>query len=97
MKWLGCAQKTFPEKDQFAGEIEYFSNCVIQNKVIEPDGNEGQVDVAIIEAIYKSAKIGKPVKVDAHKTAARPKLSQKLSKPAHKPVKPVNAPSPAVS
>ena len=90
-------KKTFPMKDQFAAEIEYFSDCVLNDKVIEPNGSEGEVDVAIIEAIYKSARVGKPIKVNVHKEGSTPKLRQKIARPPHGKIKTVNAPSPSVN
>src|SRR5690606_33872647 len=46
----------FPKQDQFGAEIEYLSDCIIQNRVPEPSGVEGLTDLHIIEAIEKSAQ-----------------------------------------
>lgn len=54
-------EQTFDEVDQFAGEIVYFSNCILQDKVPEPSGIEGLQDVRIVEAIYRSGRDGRPV------------------------------------
>jgi len=52
-------EKTFDEVDQFAGETKYFSDCVLDNKEPEPDGEEGLCDVCVIKAIEKSIVSGK--------------------------------------
>src|SRR5260370_8795537 len=46
--------RTFPKRDQFAAELTYFSNCILQDKQPEPSGVEVPADVHIIEAIYHS-------------------------------------------
>ncbi|RFZ84237.1 gfo/Idh/MocA family oxidoreductase [Mucilaginibacter terrenus] len=51
------------EKDQFATEMDYFSHCVIYNKKPFTPGEEGLQDHLIMEAIYKSAEEGRPVKL----------------------------------
>jgi len=47
-------QKKFPETDQFAGQTEYFSKCIIEGTDPEPDGEEGLRDVRVCEAIKHS-------------------------------------------
>ena len=59
------AEKSFPRRDQFAAEIAYFADCILNDTDPEPDGWEGLQDVQIIEAIYKSAKSCMPVKLQA--------------------------------
>lgn len=51
------------EKDQFGTEMDHFSDCVINNKRPYSPGGEGLQDHIIMEAIYQSAKEGKPVKI----------------------------------
>jgi glucose-fructose oxidoreductase len=48
-------KKRFGKRDQFAAEIEYFSDCVLRGRQPEPSGREGANDVRIIEALYASA------------------------------------------
>jgi len=71
---------TFPAHDQFAPEIVYFSNCIIKNKNPEPSGVEGQTDVAIIEAIYSSAKKGKVVTLKDFHKKKRPSMKQSIKR-----------------
>jgi len=53
--------QTFPPSNQFAAELSYFSSCIIEDRQPEPSGIEGLQDVRIIEAIYRSARDGRPV------------------------------------
>ena len=49
------------ETDQFGAETRYFSECILQGRDPEPDGLEGQNDVAIMAAIEKSLATGRMV------------------------------------
>lgn len=53
-----------PEKDQFAAEMDHFSDCIINNKEPHAKGEEGLQDHVIMEAIYQSAREGKPIKLN---------------------------------
>lgn len=52
---------SFEPTDQFAAEISYFSGCILQDRPPEPSGIEGLQDVRLVEAIYRSARDGRPV------------------------------------
>lgn len=52
---------SFEPTDQFAAEISYFSSCILQDRQPEPSGIEGLQDVRLVEAIYRSARDGRPV------------------------------------
>ncbi len=52
------------EKNQFAAEMDHFSECIIKNEKPYTPGEEGLQDHIIMEAIYQSAREGKPVKID---------------------------------
>jgi predicted dehydrogenase len=52
---------SFEVSDQFAAEISYFSTCILQDRAPEPSGIEGLQDVRLVEAIYRSARDGRPV------------------------------------
>jgi predicted dehydrogenase len=56
-------KKTFPKSDQFAGEMDYFSRCIIENQEPEPSGAEGLADVRIIGAANESARRGRTIKL----------------------------------
>jgi predicted dehydrogenase len=51
------------EKNQFGTEMDHFSECIILNKHPFTPGEEGLQDHLIMEAIYQSAREGKPVKI----------------------------------
>lgn len=51
------------DKNQFALEMDHMAECVLQNKTPYTPGEEGLQDQKIMEAIYLSAKTGKPVKL----------------------------------
>jgi predicted dehydrogenase len=51
------------ENNQFAAEMDHFSDCVIKNLKPFTPGEEGLQDHIIMEAIYESAREGKPVKI----------------------------------
>ena len=52
-----------PDKQQFALEMDHMAECVRNNKTPYTPGEEGLQDQRIMEAIYKSAREGKPVKL----------------------------------
>ena len=56
-------QPTNPDKQQFALEMDHMAQCVRNNQQPYTPGEEGLQDQRIMEAIYKSAKEGKPVKL----------------------------------
>jgi glucose-fructose oxidoreductase len=75
-------EESFSAGDQFAAEIIYFSDCVLNNKEPEPSGEEGLADVRIIRAIYESVQTGKPVQLEAFKRQQRPGAEQIIERPA---------------
>jgi glucose-fructose oxidoreductase len=78
--------KTFPARDQFAAEILYFSDCVLEDRVPEPSGEEGLADVRVLRAIERSAESGRPVKLSPFARDQRPDLKQEIRRPlAEKP------------
>jgi predicted dehydrogenase len=89
--------KSFPKRDQFAPELIYFSDCILQNKDPEPDGREGLIDVRIIEALYRSAQQGVPVKIRSEVPRKRPTRSQQIVKPGVDMPKLVKASRPSTS
>lgn len=56
-------QHKISDKDQFATEMDHFSECILENKAPFTPGEEGLQDQKIMEAIYQSAREGKPVKL----------------------------------
>jgi predicted dehydrogenase len=75
-------EKVFPKHDQFAAELTYFADCILTGKDPEPDGWEGMADVQIVEAIYRSAQSGAPVRLEPLQRAKkRADLSQEIARP----------------
>ncbi|MBD8554183.1 Gfo/Idh/MocA family oxidoreductase [Rhizobium sp. CFBP 8762] len=50
--------------NQFASEIDHMADCVLKNLKPRTPGEEGVQDHKIMDAIYKSAETGQPVKLD---------------------------------
>ncbi|HEY3119408.1 MAG TPA: Gfo/Idh/MocA family oxidoreductase [Vicinamibacteria bacterium] len=74
-------QRTYPQRDQFAAELVYFSECVLKGSEPEPSGDEGLADVRIIEALYRSAETGRPVRLTPTARAERPTPAQEIRRP----------------
>jgi len=55
--------RSLPQRDHFQLEMDHFSECVQTNKEPLTPGEEGLKDMRIIEAIYQSAREGKPIKL----------------------------------
>ena len=75
-------KQTFRKRGQFAPELEYFSNCILNDLTPEPSGREGVADVRIIEAIYRSANRHRVVKIAPLPQTQRPTMRQTKQKPA---------------
>ena len=74
-------RKTTSKRDQFAPELLYFSDCIIKDRSPEPSGEEGLQDVRIVQALYESSRIGKPVKIRPSKKRQRPVGRQRITRP----------------
>jgi glucose-fructose oxidoreductase len=78
-------KQVFKKRDQFAPELVYFSDCILNDKQPEPSGQEGLADVRVVEALLKSAETNRPVSIAQVNLTQRPNRSQEISK---KPIKP---------
>jgi predicted dehydrogenase len=56
-------ERVFAEQDQFAGQLSYFSDCVLKGEDPAPSGEEGWADVRIIRALLRSAETAQSVKL----------------------------------
>jgi len=74
-------ERRFAKRDQFAPELLYFSDCVVQNGTPEPGGDEGLADVRVIRALYRSAETGRPVALEPFAKRSRPSLEQEIRRP----------------
>ena len=52
-----------PEVDQFGGETEYFSACILDGRDPEPDGEEGVLDMIVLAAIERAIETGQVQKL----------------------------------
>jgi len=57
-------ERIFKTRDQLAAEFAYFSDCILQNKNVEPSGEEGLIDIQIIRALYQSIATGSFVEIN---------------------------------
>jgi glucose-fructose oxidoreductase len=71
----------YAKRDQFAPELLYFSDCIIADREPEPSGDEGLADVRVIEALYKSARSGRAVKLSQGRTRRQPTARQEIRRP----------------
>jgi predicted dehydrogenase len=81
----GRKRRVLPERDQVGPELLYFSNCILKDKPIEPDGWEGLADVRIIRALYESADTGRPVRLEPVEKRERPTRAMEQRSPAVEP------------
>ena len=88
--------REFAARDQFAAELLYFSDCVLQNKEPEPSGLEGLIDVQIVQALYRSAKTGRPVKLSLPSKSRWPNPRQTRQRPPVRKPKLVKVQSPSL-
>ena len=75
-------EQSYLAGDQFAAEIVYFSDCILNNQDPEPSGEEGLADVRIIRAIVASAQTAKPVELGEFREQTRPTSEQVIQIPA---------------
>jgi glucose-fructose oxidoreductase len=88
--------RSFKRGDQFAAELIYFSDCIRKNREPEPSGLEGMIDVQIIEALYRSDKQGKAVKLSLPRKTLGPNLQHVIRRPPVRKPKVVRVPSPTL-
>jgi predicted dehydrogenase len=75
-------RKKFAKSDQFAPELVHFAKSIRANRIPEPSGLEGLIDVAIINAIHRSISTGGWAVVEAPEKRRRPSLRQEMRRPA---------------
>ena len=77
-------RRKLAKSDQFAPELLYFSDCILNNRDPEPSGEEGLIDVRIIEGMLRSAASGRSVRLKIQQRKRRPTLQQEIRSPAIK-------------
>jgi glucose-fructose oxidoreductase len=68
--------------DQFAPQLLHFSDCIRHDREPEPSGEEGLQDVRIVQALYRSARTGRLVRIAPFSDRHRPSRRQRISRPA---------------
>ena len=58
------SEKSFKNTDHFGGELRYFSDCILNDRDPEPDGEEGYADVRVLEGILAALRTGQPQKLE---------------------------------
>ena len=56
-------EKTYKIMNELALELDAFADCIRRNREPAPNGAEGLRDVAVMQAIYQSAREGRPVSI----------------------------------
>lgn len=78
-------EKRYEKSDQFAPELLYFSDCILQDTEPEPSGEEGIADVRVIEALNRSIETGRWVSPALSQRRRRPTLRQEIRRPGIQP------------
>lgn len=75
-------EESFKPTDQFGGELKYFSDCIVNDRQPEADGEEGMLDIRVIAAVQRSLETGQPEKLEPYVRRRRPteEQVQKLKK-----------------
>ena len=60
------------KRDQFAPELLYFSDCILEESRARAVRREGLQDVRIVQALYESAETGKVVQIPRSRRASDP-------------------------
>ena len=68
--------ESFPKTDHFGGELKYFSDCILNNRNPEADGEEGLLDVRVLEAAEESLRSKRPVALAPYHRKRRPVEAQ---------------------
>ncbi|HYZ34182.1 MAG TPA: Gfo/Idh/MocA family oxidoreductase [Crenalkalicoccus sp.] len=87
-------EREFPETDQFGGELKYFSDCLLQGREPEPDGEEGLADVRVLAALEQVLLTGRPQRIEAPPRRRRPSPDQAITLPPVEPPELVHAAEP---
>lgn len=71
----------FPSVDQFGGQTRYFSDCILNDRIPEPDGEEGLADVRVLAAVERALESGKTQELPPMQRRTRPSASQAVELP----------------
>lgn len=88
-------RRTLPKRDQFAPQLVHLSRCVLEGETPGPDGEEGLLDVRVVEAIYQSVARGRPVDLEPARRDRRPGPEQTMRRPGFEKPEEVRASGPS--
>lgn len=71
----------YPSVDQFGAEARYFSDCILQGRDPEPDGEEGLADLRVLEAVERALRTGQVQRLAPMQRQRRPGPAQGLALP----------------
>ncbi|MEM7720620.1 MAG: Gfo/Idh/MocA family oxidoreductase [Pseudomonadota bacterium] len=71
----------FPQTDHFAGQTDYFSQCILSGTPPEPDGYEGLADVTTLVALERVAQTGRIEAISLPPRDRRPGASMRRTYP----------------
>ncbi|WBO21525.1 Gfo/Idh/MocA family protein [Sphingomonas abietis] len=82
----GSKTHNFDPVEQFGNETQYFSDCILNDRHPEADGEEGLFDLRVLAAIERALQTGETVKLDPVRRSRHVQPDQALSlKPAKEP------------
>jgi predicted dehydrogenase len=65
-------EESFTPMDQFGGELKYFSDCILNSRNPEADGEEGLLDIRIVAALERALETGQPQALEPYVRRRRP-------------------------
>jgi len=80
-------EHAFDPVEQFGNETQYFSDCILNDRHPEADGEEGLFDMRVLAAVEKSLETGETVKLEPAQRSRHVEPDQALK------LKPAKAPS----
>jgi len=69
-------ERAFEATNQFGGELQYFSDCILRDHEPEPNGEEGLADVRVLAAIERALESGQPQNLGPFQRQGRMQASQ---------------------
>ncbi len=70
------SSESFKTTDHFGGELKYFSECILEDRRPEADGEEGLLDVRVLAAIERALQTGHPQTLAPFHRSRRPDPDQ---------------------
>jgi glucose-fructose oxidoreductase len=82
----GSKTHSFDPVEQFGNETQYFSDCILNDRHPEADGEEGLLDMRVLAAVERSLETGETVSLEPATRSRRVDQKQALTlKPAKEP------------